>query len=140
MIRGSTATFTTIAMLVGIILFRLKYEVLALENTHLQIQRSIEETKESIHVLRAEWAHLTDPARIQKLSVKYLGDTGKEPALEKVVQKKTLKDAEKIEKPAQTENLLEKDSLDHFLEASIKQEKDITAKNVSFLKKDEKKK
>ncbi|CAO5682494.1 MAG: hypothetical protein HEEMFOPI_01703 [Holosporales bacterium] len=72
MLRGSTVSFGCIAFAVGIVLFRIKYEVVDLENRHIQILKSIQSTKESIHLLNAEWAHLTDPARIQRLAAKYL--------------------------------------------------------------------
>ncbi|CAO4839680.1 MAG: hypothetical protein CNLJKLNK_00873 [Holosporales bacterium] len=72
MLRGSTVSFGCIAFAVGIVLFRIKYEVVDLENRHIQILKSIQSTKESVHLLNAEWAHLTDPARIQRLATKYL--------------------------------------------------------------------
>ena len=72
--RWSTLCFAVISVVVGIILFRIKYEVDSLDSKHRVIKRSIQDTKESIHVLKAEWAHLNDPSRIQTLSAKYLKD------------------------------------------------------------------
>jgi hypothetical protein len=67
-----TLAFGIVAVIIGIILFRVKYEVLGLEHAYGQILKSIKETKESIHVLKAEWSHLNDPKRIQNLSIKFL--------------------------------------------------------------------
>jgi hypothetical protein len=137
--RASTVTFTTIGMCVGVILFRLKYEVLALENTHHHIKKSIQETRESIHVLKAEWAHLTDPSRIQKLSVKYLnnGEPLSQKKILSVSQKTTataeiLKTESKEQKKAPLETPL-KDSMDELFDEPSKP---IEAKNVSFKKGD----
>lgn len=60
------------AVIVGIVLFRVKYEVVGLESQHKQVKRAISATNESIHLLRAEWAHLNDPKRVQLLAAKYL--------------------------------------------------------------------
>ena len=58
---------------VGLCLFRVKYQVMALEKSHKEIVKRITESKESIHVLKAELTHLNDPARLQKLAVTHLG-------------------------------------------------------------------
>lgn len=72
--RWSTVCFAMIAVIVGTVLFRIKYEVDNLETKHRVILGSIQETKEAIHVLKAEWAHLNEPSRIQRLSAKYLSN------------------------------------------------------------------
>lgn len=118
MLRGSTVSFGCIAFAVGIVLFRIKYEVVDLENRHIQILKSIQSTKESIHLLNAEWAHLTDPARIQRLATKYLDNATPLPDValppkkkeEKVIVDKTEKKitAKKAApKPASLDDLLE---------------------------------
>ncbi|MBP9752356.1 MAG: hypothetical protein KBD31_00895 [Proteobacteria bacterium] len=152
MIKGTTLTFTVIAMLVGMILFRLKYEVLALENTHHQIQKSIEDTKESIHVLRAEWAHLTDPSRIQKLSAKYLNNGApiSTQTIEKVSKvttrahekkKESLQPATSIDKksPPNKEEvindiIIEKDSIDNLLDESSNFKEPQKIQSISYAK------
>lgn len=72
MIRSSTIGFVVFSMIVGVILFKIKYEVVSLENELNVLRKSIYDRKESIHILKAEWAHLTNPDRIQKLAIKYL--------------------------------------------------------------------
>ncbi len=61
-----------IAFCAGLGLFRVKYQVVALEKSHKQVVKSITETKESIHILKAELTHLNDPARLQNLSMTHL--------------------------------------------------------------------
>jgi hypothetical protein len=70
--RRSTFFTGILAILVGLILFRVKYEVVFLEQQQNQIRKSIIESEESIHVLKAEWAHLNDPKILQTLTQKYL--------------------------------------------------------------------
>jgi hypothetical protein len=72
MMRRSTLTVLGIALVIGLSLFRLKYKVMSLEQHHSQVKKSIQENTEALHVLKAEWAHLNDPRRLQKLSEKYL--------------------------------------------------------------------
>ncbi|MCX7338299.1 MAG: hypothetical protein NTX76_03325 [Alphaproteobacteria bacterium] len=72
MIRSSTIFVTGLCLFIALILFRVKYEVMALELQHRQINRTIQETKETLHILKAEWALLNEPARLQRLAVKYL--------------------------------------------------------------------
>jgi cell division protein FtsL len=72
MFRSSAVIFAVVSMSIGVILFKVKYEVVGLETQHQKIKKSIHEVKESIHILKAEWAHLANPERIQKLSIKYL--------------------------------------------------------------------
>jgi hypothetical protein len=70
--RRSTIFTGILAILVGLILFRVKYEVVFLEQQQNQIRKSIIESEESIHVLKAEWAHLNDPKYLQDLAQRYL--------------------------------------------------------------------
>jgi hypothetical protein len=140
--RTSTITFLSVGMCVGVILFRLKYEVLGLEQTHQQIKKSIFDTKEAIHVLRAEWAHLSDPSRIQKLSIKYLNNG--QPLNFKPVKLDINQQQKKLDKKndfSKTENiqkqgkenaetlLTEKDSLDVLFETAPPS---LKVKNIGF--------
>lgn len=68
----STLFFVAITAGVGLGLFQLKYQVMTLEKDQQRIQRTIHETDEAIHVLKAEWAHLNDPQRLQGLCERYL--------------------------------------------------------------------
>jgi len=70
--RQPTLFFVFIAAGVGLGLFQLKYKVMNLEQDHSRLKRMIRETDEAIHVLRAEWAHLNDPKRLQSLCERYL--------------------------------------------------------------------
>jgi cell division protein FtsL len=72
MIRPSTLFFICVASGVGIALFHIKYQVSKLEQDYHQTQKRIKETKETIHILKAEWSHLNDPKRLQELATKYL--------------------------------------------------------------------
>lgn len=72
MMRRSTLLVLCASLIIGLALFRLKYKVMSLEYHHSQIKKSIHENQETLHVLRAEWAHLNDPKRLQELSEKYL--------------------------------------------------------------------
>ena len=67
-----TLFFVFIAAGVGLGLFQLKYQVMNLEQDHHHIRKEIRETDEAIHMLRAEWAHLNDPKRLQSLCKRYL--------------------------------------------------------------------
>lgn len=73
MLKRSTLFFTCVAVGTGIGLFQVKYSVVTLEQEYAQTQKRTHENLESLHVLKAEWAHLNDPKRLQELSKKHLG-------------------------------------------------------------------
>ena len=70
--RRSTICFAVLTIGIGLGLFQLKYTVMSLEKEYKKINSSIKTTKESIHVLKAEWTHLNDPKRLQLLAQKHL--------------------------------------------------------------------
>ena len=70
--RRPTLFFIFMAAGVGLGLFQLKYEVMKLEQDHRRIHKTIRETDEAMHVLKAEWAYLNDPKRLQVLCERYL--------------------------------------------------------------------
>ena len=70
--RRPTLLFVAITAGVGLCLFQLKYQVMNLEKDHNRIRKTIRETNESIHVLKAEWAYLNDPRRLQDLCERHL--------------------------------------------------------------------
>jgi hypothetical protein len=78
--RRSRFFLTIMAFGIGLCLFRVKYQVMALEKNHKEIVKSIAESKEAIHVLKAELTHLNDPARLQKLAMTHLGFVALKPA------------------------------------------------------------
>jgi hypothetical protein len=70
--RGSTIVCGIAAAGIGSGLFQLKYEVMRLEQQYRQICQTIRASEESTHILKAEWAHLNDPNRLQELAKKHL--------------------------------------------------------------------
>ncbi|MBW7851165.1 MAG: energy transducer TonB [Rhodospirillales bacterium] len=73
MIRGMTALWTALAVIIGIGLFLLKYEVSELHSELAGINQEIYDNKEAIHVLKAEWSYLNDPDRLRDLNDRHLG-------------------------------------------------------------------
>jgi cell division protein FtsL len=61
-----------IAILVGIGVSRIKYEVVFLRKTLKNLEEEIEKSNDNIKVLSAEWGCLNNPARLKKLANKYL--------------------------------------------------------------------
>ncbi len=61
-----------VVMFMGFGLFQLKYHVVQLEQKLTLVERKIAQKKEAIHVLKAEWSHLNEPQRLQKLVEKHL--------------------------------------------------------------------
>lgn len=74
MIRGLPATIfcACLAGAVGVGLFFIKHEVKEQEARLAELNDEIESNQEAIHVLKAEWSYLNDPARLRALSEKYL--------------------------------------------------------------------
>lgn len=54
-------------------LYRLEHDTRGLEREIARIERDIEQRKEDHKLLRAEWASLTRPERIEKIAVEKLG-------------------------------------------------------------------
>lgn len=62
----------SLVLCVAIAIFVLKYEVQNLEDELTSRQQEIEEHKQTIHVLKAEWTFLNDPTRLQRLGAEHL--------------------------------------------------------------------
>jgi len=61
-----------ISLIIGVALFKIKYEVIAVAGALDKVQNEILRTEESIHLLQAEWAYLNEPSRLQKLANEHL--------------------------------------------------------------------
>lgn len=74
MMRGLTASLV-MAPLVGLAafgLFTVKHEVKEQEARLAELNAEIQRNQEEVHVLKAEWSYLNDPARLRALSEKFL--------------------------------------------------------------------
>lgn len=72
MIRIMVVLWTVLAAGVGVSLFLLKHEVQSLEDELNRVNRDIQASHEDIHVLKAEWSYLNDPARLRRLAETHL--------------------------------------------------------------------
>jgi|GEM_PF-833931 len=72
-LRHTTALFFVLAGGLSMVLFSVKYQVHDLEAEHQRLVQELDDERRALHVLRAEWANLNDPVRIQKLAEQYLG-------------------------------------------------------------------
>ncbi|MBO7243742.1 MAG: hypothetical protein J6V53_00475 [Alphaproteobacteria bacterium] len=59
--------FLLVAVLSGVGLFTLKYQVKEKETELKRIHANILKTKRDLHMLEAEWAHLNDPKRLKAI-------------------------------------------------------------------------
>lgn len=71
-IKRSTLLLLLLAAAASVALFVIKYRVQDLDDQMRNLSREIVETQENIHVLKSEWAHLNQPARLRHLAGKYL--------------------------------------------------------------------
>jgi hypothetical protein len=71
-IRPVTMFWIALAGCVGFGLYHLKNEVQAQEDQLFRVNRTILAEQETIHVLRAEWSYLNQPARLQALASRHL--------------------------------------------------------------------
>lgn len=53
-------------------LFQIKFKVQNLHREVAELKKQLEHEKNSIHVLKAEWAYLNQPERLQKFAEKFL--------------------------------------------------------------------
>ena len=80
MMRPTMILITLLATSLGLTLFIVKYQVQDLESVLVDYNRKITADREAIHVLKAEWSHLNQPARLRQLAERYLGMVSVEPA------------------------------------------------------------
>ena len=72
MLRLGTLFWIGLAIVAGYATIQFKYDVQALERELAQLDAKILRHQEAIHVLKAEWAYLNEPARLERLSRSYL--------------------------------------------------------------------
>jgi hypothetical protein len=72
MMRPSTVLWIALAGGVGVGVYQLKHRVQALEDDLFRLNRSIVQEQDSIHVLRAEWAYINQPQRLEALAQRHL--------------------------------------------------------------------
>ncbi|MHA1113513.1 MAG: cell division protein FtsL [Alphaproteobacteria bacterium] len=72
MIRRATLFWIALALATGAALYLVKHEVQRREAELARLDRAILADQEAIHVLRAEWSYLNDPARLEALSAVHL--------------------------------------------------------------------
>ena len=53
--------------------YQQKYQSQAMDRRIAGLSRSIDDARDAVGVLRAEWSHLNSPKRIERLARKYLG-------------------------------------------------------------------
>ena len=68
---ATNSIWVILTVLVGFGMFVMKNRVQNLETELFKINTSIQEDTKTIHVLKAEWAHLNSPSRLRKLAEKY---------------------------------------------------------------------
>src|SRR5687768_6322776 len=72
MFRNTTVLFAAVVGALVVALFTLKHQVRALEDQLGHLNRAIGDEQQATHVLKAEWSHLNDPARLKELAKRHL--------------------------------------------------------------------
>ena len=80
MIRPTMVLITLLAVSLSLTLFVVKSQVQGLEGELVKYNRTISDDRQAIHVLKAEWSFLNQPARLRQLAERHLGLSVVEPA------------------------------------------------------------
>lgn len=72
MMRAATLLWAMMAAIAGTGLFLLKYQVQAEERHLRELRKDIAGSQQAIHVLKAEWSYLNDPARLREQAERHL--------------------------------------------------------------------
>jgi cell division protein FtsL len=72
MIRLTTVLWLVVVALVGFAMFKVKYQVQALDDQLAQVHKEIARDRDAVHVLHAEWSFLSQPQRLAELNRKFL--------------------------------------------------------------------
>ena len=75
MIRLSNVAWLAVIVIAAFMLYKVKYEVQTLKNQVAETSHRLEQEKQALHVVAAEWAYLNRPERLQKLAMKYLASS-----------------------------------------------------------------
>ena len=70
--KSTTYTLSTVAAIMAVSLFHVKYKVLELEKERASVNKQIVSSQDAIHVLKAEWAHLNNPQKLSMLNARHL--------------------------------------------------------------------
>ena len=73
MIRPATILIVLLAASLSLTLFVVKYQVQDFEGKLVEYNRDLSDNRQAIHVLKAEWSYLNQPARLRNLAERYLG-------------------------------------------------------------------
>ena len=71
-IKKGSIFFILLSLLMGVGVYQLKNRVSETAHELHHVKSKIQTTKESLHVLRAEWGFLKSPKRLARLNQKYL--------------------------------------------------------------------
>lgn len=74
--KFSTIIWMVVIVVAVFMLYKVKYEVQALKTQVAETSRELENEREALHVVAAEWAYLNRPERLRVLATKYLSSTG----------------------------------------------------------------
>ncbi|MGZ9105458.1 MAG: cell division protein FtsL [Rhodoplanes sp.] len=71
-VKHTTLLSGILAVGLALVLFSIKYEVQDLKDELSEVNGQIVAEQRALHILHAEWSHLTDPERLMTLSRKHL--------------------------------------------------------------------
>jgi len=72
MIRPATLIWATLVVIAGLLLYKVKHDVRALERELAELNRALQERRDRLHVLEAEWSLLNEPERLRDLAARHL--------------------------------------------------------------------
>lgn len=109
---ASIAVWFVVIVVASFMLYRVKYEVQSLRAQIKDTARELEQEKEAMHVVAAEWAYLNRPERLQQLASKYLASAG--------VTVQQVAEVEAIPFPKQSTAMLDAEDGAHPISASYR--------------------
>ncbi len=73
MMRTINITLVLSALVMAFALYKVKYDALDSVREIATLKADIAREREAINILRAEWSHLNQPERVERLAKKYIG-------------------------------------------------------------------